>query len=169
MTRCSGFQANPARFRRRDGFQLTDRRMSARAVQGQVHYCIYCHNHNGDFCSKGFPEKKGQPELGLKVDPLGVSLTGCPLEEKVSEMHLLKRQGHTVAALAMAMADNPMVPATGHRICNDCMKACIYQKQDPVNIPQIETRVLTDVLISPGGWRSTTCSRAGIRCGAAST
>ncbi len=39
-----------------------------------------------------------------------------------------------------------MVPATGHRICNDCMKACIYQKQDPVNIPQIETRVLTDVL-----------------------
>ena len=46
----------------------------------------------------------------------------------------------------MVMVDNPMCPATGHRICNDCMKACIYQKQDPVNIPQIETRVLTDVL-----------------------
>ena len=26
-------------------------------------------------------------------------------------------------------------PATGHRICNDCMKACIYQKQEPVDIP----------------------------------
>ena len=39
-----------------------------------------------------------------------------------------------------------MCPGTGHRICNDCMKSCIYQKQEPVNIPQIETGVLTDVL-----------------------
>ena len=33
-----------------------------------------------------------------------------------------------------------MCPGTGHRICNDCMKACVFQKQEPVNIPQIETR-----------------------------
>ncbi len=144
-------QANPATLRQRDGFKLTDPRMSARAVQGEVHYCIYCHDHEGDFCSKGFPEKKDQPELGLKSDPLGVILTGCPVEEKISEMHLLKREGRTIAALAMAMIDNPMVPATGHRICNDCMKSCIYQKQDPVDIPQIETRVLTDVLDLPWG------------------
>ncbi len=58
-------------------------------------------------------------------------------------MNLLKRDGLTLASLAMVMVDNPMCPATGHRICNDCMKACIYQKQEPVNIPQIETRVLT--------------------------
>jgi NADPH-dependent glutamate synthase beta subunit-like oxidoreductase/NAD(P)H-flavin reductase len=144
-------EAEPARRRQRDGFALTDPRMSARQVQDQVHYCIYCHEHDGDFCSKGFPEKKGQPDLGLKVDPLGVTLTGCPLEEKISEMHLLKRQGSTLGALAMVMADNPMVPATGHRICNDCMKACVYQKQEPVNIPQVETRVLTDVLNLPWG------------------
>ena len=31
------------------------------------------------------------------------------------------------------------------------MKACIYQKQEPVNIPQIETGVLTDVLKLPWG------------------
>ena len=31
------------------------------------------------------------------------------------------------------------------------MKSCIYQKQDPVNIPQIETGVLTDVLKLPYG------------------
>jgi NAD(P)H-flavin reductase/NADPH-dependent glutamate synthase beta subunit-like oxidoreductase len=31
------------------------------------------------------------------------------------------------------------------------MKACIYQKQDPVDIPQIETGVLTDVLQMPWG------------------
>jgi NADPH-dependent glutamate synthase beta subunit-like oxidoreductase/NAD(P)H-flavin reductase len=42
--------------------------------------------------------------------------------------------------------------ATGHRICNDCMKACIYQKQDPVDIPQAETSVLKDVLSLPWGF-----------------
>jgi NADPH-dependent glutamate synthase beta subunit-like oxidoreductase/NAD(P)H-flavin reductase len=137
--------------RPRDGFHLTDLRMDARSVQNEVNYCVYCHDHDGDFCSKGFPEKKGQPELGIKKNALGVPLDGCPLEEKISEMHSLKRDGHTVAALAMIMVDNPMCPATGHRICNDCMKACIYQKQDPVNIPQIETRCLTDVLALPFG------------------
>src|SRR5258706_74128 len=32
------------------------------------------------------------------------------------------------------------------------MKACIYQKQEPVNIPQIETRTLKDVLELPWGF-----------------
>ena len=45
-----------------------------------------------------------------------------------------------------------MVAATGHRICNDCMKSCIYQKQDPVDIPQVETRTLRDVLALPWGF-----------------
>ena len=144
-------RAPDARLRHRDGFTLTDERWSRRDVLAEVDYCIYCHDHQGDFCSIGFPEKKGQPELGLKVDPLGVTLTGCPLDEKISEMHVLKRDGYVLGALAVAMVDNPMVPATGHRICNDCMKGCIYQKQDPVNIPQIETRVLTDVLDLPWG------------------
>lgn len=144
-------ESDPNKLRQRDGFKLTDPRMSARAVQDEVNYCIYCHDHDGDFCSKGFPVKKGDPEQGFKKNPLDIIMTGCPLEEKISEMHLLKRDGHTLASLAMVMVDNPMCPATGHRICNDCMKACIYQKQDPVNIPQIETRVLTDVLNLPWG------------------
>lgn len=144
-------ESPPTGRRLRDGFRLTDPRMSLRAVQNEVHYCIYCHEHNGDFCSKGFPLKKGDPDAGFKINPLGSILTGCPLDEKISEMNVLKRDGHTVAALAVVLVDNPMVPATGHRICNDCMKACIYQKQDPVNIPQIETRVLTDVLHLPWG------------------
>jgi NADPH-dependent glutamate synthase beta subunit-like oxidoreductase/NAD(P)H-flavin reductase len=135
----------------RDGFKLTDPRMPARDIQDEVNYCIYCHDHEGDFCSKGFPAKKGDSTQGFKKNPLDITLTGCPLEEKISEMNLLKRDGRTLAALAMVMVDNPMCPATGHRICNDCMKACIYQKQEPVNIPQIETRVLTDVLDLPWG------------------
>ena len=137
--------------RLRDGFKLTDERMQAREIQDEVNYCIYCHDHDGDFCSKGFPNKKGDPSLGIKKNPLDVDLIGCPLEEKISEMNLLKRDGHTLAALAMVMIDNPMCPATGHRICNDCMKSCIYQKQEPVNIPQIETGTLTDVLHLPWG------------------
>src|SRR5207248_8874711 len=72
--------------------------------------------------------------------------------EKISEMHWLERQGDPIAALALVCIDNPMAAGTGHRICNDCMKSCIYQKQDPVNVPQIETGVLTDVLALPWGF-----------------
>ncbi len=143
--------APDAQLRLREGFVLTDPRMTPREVQDEVNYCIYCHDHEGDFCSSGFPVKKGDPEQGLKKNPLDVIMTGCPLEEKISEMHLLKRDGFTLGSLAMVMVDNPMCPATGHRICNDCMKACIYQKQEPVNIPQIETGILTDVLRLPWG------------------
>ena len=32
------------------------------------------------------------------------------------------------------------------------MKACIYQKQEPVDIPQVETRTLKDVLALPWGF-----------------
>jgi NADPH-dependent glutamate synthase beta subunit-like oxidoreductase len=67
-------------------------------------------------------------------------------------MNLLKSEGFSIGALAVAAVDNPLLAATGHRICNDCMKACIYQKQDPVDIPQIETRVLKDVLALPWGF-----------------
>jgi len=137
--------------RHRDGFKLTDPRMTRRQALWEVDYCVYCHKNQGDFCSRGFPVKKNQPEQGFKKNFAGDELTGCPLEEKISEMHVLKRQGLGIAALAMIMIDNPMCPATGHRICNDCMKACIYQKQEPVNIPQTETRILTDVLELPWG------------------
>ncbi len=141
--------------RQRQGFQLTDSRMSLREVLGEINYCIYCHDHAGDYCAKGFPAspKSTTATAGttFKIDPLGNLLTGCPLEEKISEMHLLKREAFSIAALAVIMIDNPFCAVTGHRICNDCMKACIYQKQTPVNIPQIETRVLTDVLALPWG------------------
>ncbi len=132
--------------RRRDGFDLTDSRRGLRETMDQVHYCVYCHDHGGDVCSHGFPAKEGE---GFRANPLAVPLSGCPLEERISEAHTLKRDGYTLGALAMIMLDNPLLPATGYRICNDCMKSCIYQKQDAVNIPEIETRILTDVL----AWR----------------
>ena len=61
-------------------------------------------------------------------------------------MNLLYKEHKSIAALAMLMIDNPMLLLTGHRICNDCMKACIFQTQDPVNIPLIETTILDNVL-----------------------
>ena len=57
-----------------------------------------------------------------------------------------------LGAFATIAVDNPMMAATGHRICNDCMKACIYQKQEPVDIPQAETAILKDVLGLPWGF-----------------
>ena len=47
---------------------------------------------------------------------------------------MVKARGEPLAALGIIAVDNPMAAATGHRICNDCMKSCIYQKQDPVDI-----------------------------------
>jgi NADPH-dependent glutamate synthase beta subunit-like oxidoreductase len=135
--------------RARDGFNLTDLRFSLRETMDQVHYCVYCHDHGGDYCSRGFPEREG---TDFRKNPLAVELTGCPLGEKISEAHVLKRDGYTLGALAMIMVDNPLLPATGHRICNDCMTSCVYQKQDPVDIPQVETRILTDVLSWPWGF-----------------
>ena len=142
------------RLRRRDGFTLTDARMRPREVLSEIHYCVLCHERDKDSCSKGLHDKDGT----VSVNPLGIELDGCPLDEKISEMHALRKAGDAVGALALVIVDNPMCPGTGHRICNDCMKSCIYQKQEPVNIPQIETGVLTDVLGLPfGASRSTAC------------
>jgi NADPH-dependent glutamate synthase beta subunit-like oxidoreductase/NAD(P)H-flavin reductase len=134
--------------RQRTGFSLTDRRMSARDVEQEIDYCMLCHDREKDSCSKGMVDAKSG---ATKKNPLGVALDGCPLEEKISEMHAMRQAGELVAAMAIIVIDNPMCPGTGHRICNDCMKACIFQKQEPVNIPQVETRVLTEVLGLPWG------------------
>jgi hypothetical protein len=136
-----------SRLRRRDGFVLTDERMSSREVLGEVHYCILCHERDKDTCTKGIRKADGT----TITNPLDIPLEGCPLDEKISEMHYMRKHGDVIAALALVMITNPMCPGTGHRICNDCMKACIYQKQDPVNIPEIETSVLTDTLKLPWG------------------
>jgi NADPH-dependent glutamate synthase beta subunit-like oxidoreductase/NAD(P)H-flavin reductase len=134
--------------RRRDGFKLTDDRGVMRDSLYEVDYCLICHERDKDSCSKGLHEKDGS----LKRNPLGIKATGCPLDEKISEMHVMKRQGDSIASLALVTIDNPMCAGTGHRICNDCMKGCIFQKQEPVNIPLAETHTLTDVLNLPYGF-----------------
>ena len=135
--------------RHREGFALTDQGYDLERSLDHANYCIWCHNQGKDSCSRGLKDRKTG---AFQKSPFGVTLAGCPLEEKISEMNLLKSEGFSIGALAIAAVDNPLLAATGHRICNDCMKACIYQKQEPVDIPQIETRTLKDVLALPWGF-----------------
>ncbi|HKX08161.1 MAG TPA: FAD-dependent oxidoreductase [Stellaceae bacterium] len=139
----------PAHARARDGFALTDAGMDLTAALDHANYCIWCHHQGKDSCSRGLKDKKSG---AFQKTQFGVTLAGCPLEEKVSELNSVKAEGWSIGGMAVAAIDNPMMAATGHRICNDCMKACIYQKQDPVDIPQIETRTLKDVLSLPWGF-----------------
>ncbi len=150
----TAYAASPAQVRRRAGFKLTDAGTDLAGALDQAHYCIWCHEQGKDSCSKGLKEKgaSGRGTASFRKSPFGVTLAGCPLEEKISEFHKVKTEGLALGALAIIIVDNPMVAATGHRICNDCMKACIYQKQEPVDIPQAETRTLKDVLELPWGF-----------------
>ncbi len=146
LTEAMNFTEN--HLRRRDGFKLTDEGATMRESLAEIDYCMICHERSKDSCSTGMHEKDGS----VKRNPLGIKLEGCPLDEKISEMHLLKGQGDSIGALALVTIDNPMCAGTGHRICNDCMKACIFQKQEPVNIPEAETSALKDVLDLPYGF-----------------
>jgi len=136
--------------RLREGFTLTDPGTDLTGALDEANYCIWCHEQGKDSCSKGLKEKA--PLGAFRKTVFGVPLAGCPLEEKISEFQMVKARGEPLAALGIIAVDNPMAAATGHRICNDCMKSCIYQKQDPVNIPQAETRTLKDVLELPWGF-----------------
>jgi len=136
-------------WRPREGFALTDPGMNEQQALDQMNYCIWCHTQNKDSCSTGLRDRNSG---AFQKSAFGVTLAGCPLDEKISEMHTLRARGHVLGAFAAIAVDNPMMAATGHRICNDCMKACIYQKQDPVDIPQAETSILRDVLTLPWGF-----------------
>ena len=76
------------RLRRRDGFKLTDPRFSGREVLSEIHYCVLCHERDKDSCSKGIHDKSG----AVAANPLGIELAGCPLDEKISEMHALRKE-----------------------------------------------------------------------------
>jgi len=133
----------------RDGFTLTDQGCDLIGALDQATYCVICHDRGKDTCSKGIRDKATGK---FAANELGVPQAGCPLEEKISEFHQALTDGHAIAALSIIAIDNPLTAGTGHRICNDCMKSCIYQKQEPVNIPEAETRVLKNVLDLPFGF-----------------
>ncbi len=120
----------------RKGFDLFDKKPNLTEVSWQANYCIYCHNQKKDYCRTGFDESK----------------QGCPLDQKISEMNFAKSKGYHLAALLIGMLDNPLMLLTGRRICNDCSKACIYQKTTPVDIPSLESQIVEDCLYLPYGF-----------------
>lgn len=130
--------------RQREGFNCTTSSPSQIEALDQAFYCLYCHHQGKDSCAKGFPEKR--------LNPLGNKLEGCPLRVKVSEMNLLLYQGNLLAALAVILRDNPLAVLTGNRICNDCSKSCIFQNQEPVDVPTIESFLVQHVLELPLGF-----------------
>ncbi|AFB30970.1 MULTISPECIES: FAD-dependent oxidoreductase [spotted fever group] len=148
-------------------FDYTDSFLNLDEALNHSHYCIYCHKQDKDSCSKGLLQPQNRhceerSDVAISGDLMklprslqSLAMTdlkqGCPLKQKISEMNYVKAQGFNLGALAIIVIDNPMVAATGHRICNDCSKACIYQKQDPVNIPLIESNILEETLKLPYG------------------
>lgn len=124
------------------GFDHRDHEVATSRPFMHAKYCLYCHKLGKDSCKTG---------LELDEAVTTIEKNGCPLKQKISEQNLLSVEGFYIGALAMIVIDNPMVAATGHRICNDCMKSCIYQKQEPVNIPIIESNILEQVLALPWG------------------
>ena len=116
------------------GFDHRDSEINLENALSHAKYCIYCHYQKKDSC-----------RYGLKTQENKV-VNGCPLDQKISEMNKIVSLGFNIGALGIILIDNPLVAATGHRICNDCMKSCIFQKQDPVNTPLIESAILDNVL-----------------------
>lgn len=107
------------------GFDVRDKGLSFEGAMIQAHYCLICHKREKDTCKKG-----------------------CPLGQKISQMISTYRDGHVLGALAIAMVDNPMILATGHRICYDCALGCIFKTQTPVDVPGIESQIVRSVLES---------------------
>ena len=120
----------------RYGFDYYAPELNLSNADNHARYCIYCHNQRKDSCSKGLKN----------VDTQDHNKSGCPLKQKISEMNYAKARGFNLAALAIIVIDNPLAAATGHRICNDCMNSCIFQKQDPVNVPLVESNILETVI-----------------------
>lgn len=133
----------------RAAFVAPDPGLTFAQAAGEAHYCIYCHKQDRDSCAHGLRDRHTG---AVVIDAVGIVLKGCPLDQKISQSHELLAQGLCIGALAMIVVDNPMVAATGRRICNNCMQACIYQKQDSVDIPATETALLDSVLELPFGF-----------------
>ena len=140
--------------RRREGFALTDPGTDLVGALDEANYCIWCHEQGKDSCSKGIKEKPKTPGRNpiFQKKPVGCPAHGLPAGRAYFRVSQAQDARGGVGGLAMIVVDNPMCAGTGHRICNDCMKSCIYQKQEPVDIPQAETRTLKDVLELPWGF-----------------
>ena len=84
--------------RRRHGFALTDAGTDLAGALDEATYCIWCHEQAKDSCSHGLKEKPPADggDAAYQKNIFGVKLAGCPLEEKISEFHKVKANGHAL-------------------------------------------------------------------------
>jgi len=113
------------------GFDYRDNELNLENALSNAKYCIYCHHQQKDSCRFGIKNAKQESQ----------QTNGCPLDQKISEMNELMSAGFNIGALSVILIDNPLVAATGHGICIDCMKSCFFKKQDPFNILFIESKI----------------------------
>jgi NADPH-dependent glutamate synthase beta subunit-like oxidoreductase/NAD(P)H-flavin reductase len=114
------------------GFDYSNIEKSIGEIVSEAQYCLKCHKRDKDTCR--------------------TAANGCPVDMPISQMIELFEDGHLLAALALAMKYHPMILATGDRICNDCMKSCIFQMQKPVDVPAIESKIVRMCTQLPWGF-----------------
>jgi len=134
-------------WRARDGFALTDPGTDLAGALDQANYCIWCHNQQKDTLPHR-PPRKGRrlSQDRVRGDPRRLSL-----DEKISEMNLVRRAlqprraGDRRGRQPDLRRDRPPHLQRLH-------EGLHLSAQEPVDIPQIETRTLKDVLALPWGF-----------------
>jgi hypothetical protein len=96
------------RLRKREGFKLTDPRMNGREVLSEIPLLRAVPRARQGFVLEGTARQRRKGERQSARHRIG----GCPLGEKISEMHTLRKQGDAIGALALVAIDNPMCPGT---------------------------------------------------------
>ena len=81
------------RLRRRDGFTLTDRAdEAARGAERDPLLRALPRARQGLVLEGLHEPRRHGAERTVAVNPLGIELNGCPLDEKISEMHMLRKR-----------------------------------------------------------------------------
>jgi len=126
---------------KRNSFDLYQKINHLEEAMFESDYCSFCKTRKKDSCRNGLFE-----EQQIKKNPLGINLNGCPLKMDISLMHELFDEGFLIPALVVITINNPLALVTGYKICVDCKVSCVYQKQQVVDTPKVETAILLEVL-----------------------
>ncbi len=119
------------------------------AALDEASLCLKCHKRGKDSCRTGLRDRKNPDVI---VENARTPLSGCPVDQKISEMMVLLEEGYILGALAVILLDNPLALLTGHRICYDCVNSCIFQTLQGIDIPYVETHIINMIMCMPSGF-----------------
>ena len=95
------------RLRRRDGFKLTDARMTPREVLSEIHYCVSATSATRTPARRGFATRTGK----VAANPLGIALERLPARrEDLRDALLRKARRRASARWRIVMHRQPDVP-----------------------------------------------------------